>query len=75
MFIDPGSSMDIIYEQCYRQLDPEDKARLEPVDFPLTGFCNEAVFPLGQILFPVTLSDGKCSRTVQVNFMVMPATS
>ncbi|XP_022026101.1 uncharacterized protein LOC110926690 [Helianthus annuus] len=60
---------------CFKQLDPEDKARLEPVDFPLTGFCNEAVFPLGQIAFPVTLSDGKHSRTVTVNFMVMPATS
>ena len=67
--------MDIIYEQCFKQLDPEDKARLEPVDFPLTGFCNEAVFPLGQIAFPVTLSDGKHSRTVTVNFMVMSATS
>ncbi|XP_035838197.1 uncharacterized protein LOC110901424 [Helianthus annuus] len=75
MFIDPGSSMDIIYEQCFKQLDPDDKARLEPVDFPLTGFCNEAVFPLGQIAFPVTLSDGEHSQTVTVNFMVMPATS
>ncbi|XP_022014113.2 uncharacterized protein LOC110913598 [Helianthus annuus] len=56
-------------------LDSEDKARLEPVDFPLTGFCNEVVFPSGQIAFPVTLSDGKHSRTVTVNFMVMPATS
>ncbi|KAJ0837035.1 putative aspartic peptidase domain superfamily, DNA/RNA polymerase superfamily [Helianthus annuus] len=75
MVIDTGSSMDIIYEQCFKQLDPEDKARLEPVDFPLTGFCNEAVFPLRQIAFPVTLSDGEHSRTVTVNFMVMPATS
>ncbi|XP_021996094.1 uncharacterized protein LOC110893290 [Helianthus annuus] len=75
IFIDPGSSMDIIYEQCFKQLDPDDKARLEPVDFPLTGFCNEAVFPLGQIAFPVTLSDGEHSRTVTVSFMVMPATS
>ncbi|KAM0042349.1 putative aspartic peptidase domain superfamily [Helianthus debilis subsp. tardiflorus] len=75
MFIDPGSSMDIIYEQCFKPLDSEDKARLEPVDFPLTGFCNEAVFPLGKIAFPVTLSDGEHSRTVTVNFMVMPATS
>ncbi|MFS7943039.1 putative ribonuclease H domain, aspartic peptidase domain superfamily, ribonuclease H superfamily [Helianthus anomalus] len=75
MFIDLGSSMDIIYKQCFKQHDLEDKARLEPVDFPLTGFCNEVVFPLGQIAFPVTLSDGEHSQTVTVNFMVMPATS
>ncbi|XP_022013788.1 uncharacterized protein LOC110913248 [Helianthus annuus] len=53
----------------------EDKARLEPVDYPLTGFCNEAVFPLGQISFPVLLSDGRNSRTEEVTFMVLPAHS
>ncbi|XP_035832804.1 uncharacterized protein LOC118481703 [Helianthus annuus] len=66
---------DIIYEQFFNQFDEEDKARLEPVDYPLSGFCNEMVFPLGQISFPVTLSDGKHSRTISVNFMVMPMKS
>ncbi|MFS7910504.1 putative nucleotidyltransferase, Ribonuclease H [Helianthus anomalus] len=66
---------DIIYEQCFNQFDPEDKARLEPVDYPLSEFCNEAVFTLGQISFPVTLSNGKHSRTTNVNFMVMPVKS
>ncbi|XP_021979790.1 uncharacterized protein LOC110875903 [Helianthus annuus] len=75
VFIDPGSTADIIYEQCFNQFDDEDKARLEPVDYPLSGFCNEMVFPLGQISFPLTLSDGKHSRTTMVNFMVMPVKS
>ncbi|XP_035830036.1 uncharacterized protein LOC110906998 [Helianthus annuus] len=75
IFIDPGSTADIIYEQCFNQFDQEDKARLEPVDYPLTGFCNEAVFPLGQISFPVLLSDGRNSRTEEVTFMVLPAHS
>ncbi|XP_035838075.1 uncharacterized protein LOC118485749 [Helianthus annuus] len=75
IFIDPRSTDDIIYQQCFNQFDEEDKARLEPVDYPLSGFCNEMVFPLGQISFPVTLSDGKHSRTTSVNFMVMPVKS
>ncbi|KAJ0556588.1 putative DNA/RNA polymerase superfamily [Helianthus annuus] len=75
VFIDPGSTADIIYEQCFNQFDDEDKARLEPVDYPLSGFCNEMVFPLGQISFPLTLSDGKHTRTTMVNFMVMPIKS
>ncbi|XP_021996212.1 uncharacterized protein LOC110893409 [Helianthus annuus] len=75
VFIDPGSTADIIYEQCFDQFDPEDMACLEPVDYPLSGFCNETVFPPGQISFPVTLSDGKHSRTTNVNFMVMPVKS
>ncbi|KAJ0433609.1 hypothetical protein HanIR_Chr17g0872181 [Helianthus annuus] len=75
IFIDPGITADIIYEQCLNQLDQEDKARLEPVDYPLTGFFDEVVFPLGQISFPVLLSDGKNSRTKEVMFMVLPANS
>lgn len=31
VFIDGGSSSDIMYEQCFRQLEPEDQARLTPV--------------------------------------------
>ncbi|XP_022041647.1 uncharacterized protein LOC110944244 [Helianthus annuus] len=75
ILIDPGSTADIIYEQCFNQFDQEDKARLQPVDYPLTGFCNEAVFPLGQISFPVLLPDGRNSRTKEVMFMVQPAHS
>ncbi|XP_022024670.1 uncharacterized protein LOC110925005 [Helianthus annuus] len=75
IFIDPGSTADIIYEQCFNQFDQEDKAHLEPVDYPLTGFFNEAIFPLGQISFPVLLSDGRNSRTEEVTFMVLPAHS
>ncbi|XP_021990855.1 uncharacterized protein LOC110887584 [Helianthus annuus] len=75
IFIDPGSTADIIYEQCFNQFDQEDKARLEPADYPLTGFYNEAVFPLGKISFPVLLSDGRNSRTEEVTFMVLPAHS
>ena len=47
VFINPGSTADIIYEKCFDQFDPEDKARLELVDYPLSGFCNETIFPLG----------------------------
>ncbi|XP_022014948.1 uncharacterized protein LOC110914469 [Helianthus annuus] len=75
IFTDPGSTADIIYEQCFNHFDEEDKARLELVDYRLSGFCNEVVFPLGQISFPVMLSDGKHSRTTTVNFMVMPVKS
>ncbi|XP_022004349.1 uncharacterized protein LOC110901896 [Helianthus annuus] len=62
-------------EQCFNQFDQVDKTRLEPVDYPLTGFYNEAVFPFGQISFPVLLSDGRNSRTEEVTFMVLPAHS
>ncbi|KAJ0454844.1 putative nucleotidyltransferase, Ribonuclease H [Helianthus annuus] len=75
LFIDPGSTSDIIYEQCFNQFDQEDKDRLQAVDYPLAGFAGETVFPLGQITFPVRLTNGKHTRTEEVNFMVLPHTS
>ncbi|KAJ0493840.1 hypothetical protein HanIR_Chr12g0590621 [Helianthus annuus] len=75
LFIDPGSTSDIIYEQCFNQFDQEDKDRLQAVDYPLAGFAGETVFPLGQITFPVRLTSGRHTRTEEVNFMVLPHTS
>ncbi|XP_021974457.1 uncharacterized protein LOC110869522 [Helianthus annuus] len=59
LFIDPGNTSDIIYEQCFNQFDQEDKNQLQLVDYPLAGFSGETVFPLGQITFPVRLTNGK----------------
>ncbi|MFS7907637.1 putative nucleotidyltransferase, Ribonuclease H [Helianthus anomalus] len=75
IFIDPGSTFDIIYEQCFNQFDQEDKDWLQAVDYPLAGFAGETVFPLGQITFPVRLTSGRHTRTEEVNFMVLPHTS
>ncbi|KAJ0455654.1 putative nucleotidyltransferase, Ribonuclease H [Helianthus annuus] len=75
LFIDPGSTSDIIYEQCFNQFDQEDKDRLQAVDYPLAWFAGETVFPLGQITFPVRLTNGRHTRTEEVNFMVLPHTS
>ncbi|XP_076938280.1 uncharacterized protein LOC143606382 [Bidens hawaiensis] len=40
-----------------------------------TGFVGEIMHPRGVISFPVTLSDGVHSRTEEVEFLVLPATS
>ena len=58
VFIDSGSTSDIMYEQCFNELDDEDKARLTPVSREISGFIGERIQPLGQISFPVTFSDG-----------------
>ncbi|XP_035830825.1 uncharacterized protein LOC118480208 [Helianthus annuus] len=75
LFVDPGSTSDIIDEQCFNQFDPEDKDRLQPVDYPLAVFAGETVFPLGQITFPVHLTNGRHTRIEEVNFMVLPHAS
>ncbi|XP_076946223.1 uncharacterized protein LOC143617598 [Bidens hawaiensis] len=64
-----------MYEQCFEQLDEEDKERLQPIHAPVSGFGGEIMHPRGVITFPVTLSDGVHSRTEEVDFLVLPATS
>ncbi|XP_076890567.1 uncharacterized protein LOC143541697 [Bidens hawaiensis] len=64
-----------MYEQCFEQLDEEDKERLQPIHAPVYGFGGEIIHPRGVITFPVTLSDGVRSRTEEVEFLVLPATS
>ncbi|XP_076950744.1 uncharacterized protein LOC143623793 [Bidens hawaiensis] len=64
-----------MYEQCFEQLDEEDKERLKPIHAPVSGFGGEAIHPRGVISFPVTLSAGTHSRTKEVEFLVLPATS
>jgi len=64
-----------MYEHCFRELSFEDQARLVKVDAPISGFSNEVVYPLGQLQFEVTLTDGVHSRSELVNFLVLPTTS
>src|ERR1043165_8277189 len=47
MFLDPGSRADIMYEQCFNQLDDSDKRRLVPVTEPISGFIHESIMPRG----------------------------
>ncbi|GKC66467.1 hypothetical protein Tco_1099065 [Tanacetum coccineum] len=54
MYIDGGSSTEILYEHCFNQLWPEIKNQLVLATTLLTGFSGESIWPLGQLrlLFP-----------------------
>ncbi|XP_076905390.1 uncharacterized protein LOC143561144 [Bidens hawaiensis] len=75
VFFDTGSTSDIMYEQCFEQLEEDDQERLRPIHAPVYRFGREIMHPRGVITFPVTLSDGVHSRTEEVEFLVLPATS
>ncbi|XP_076884421.1 uncharacterized protein LOC143533581 [Bidens hawaiensis] len=64
-----------MYEHCIRKLSPEDQARLQEVNVPISGVSNEVVYPLGQIQFEVTLTNGVHSRSEVLDFLVLPTTS
>jgi len=64
-----------MFEQCFNQLDDEDKARLQPVNGTIAGFINETIQPIGYVSFSVTLTDGKHTRTEVLDFLVISSTS
>ncbi|XP_076902202.1 uncharacterized protein LOC143556862 [Bidens hawaiensis] len=60
-----------MYRQCFNLLEEKDRRHLVSVNSPIMGFDQSIEYPLGQLTFPVTLSDGTHSRTEDVDFLVM----
>ncbi|XP_076924807.1 uncharacterized protein LOC143587391 [Bidens hawaiensis] len=50
VFFDTGSTSDIMYEQCFEQLDEDDKVRLKPIHALVSGFGGEVMHPGGDIV-------------------------
>nr|GFA90969.1 reverse transcriptase domain-containing protein [Tanacetum cinerariifolium] len=49
MYIDGGSSMEILYEHCFNRLRHDIKKQMVPATTSLTGFSDETTWPLGQL--------------------------
>nr|GEW60182.1 reverse transcriptase domain-containing protein [Tanacetum cinerariifolium] len=75
MYIDGGSSMEILYERCFNRLRPEIKSQMVPATTSLTGFSGETIWPLGQLRLPVIIGDATHSTKAWMNFMVVKSLS
>nr|GEW10689.1 reverse transcriptase domain-containing protein [Tanacetum cinerariifolium] len=75
MYIDGGSSMEILYEHCFNQLRPEIKSQMVPATTSLTGFSGETIWPIGQLRLLVTIGDATHSTKAWMNFMVVKSLS
>uniref|UniRef100_A0A251SMQ5 Putative reverse transcriptase domain-containing protein n=1 Tax=Helianthus annuus TaxID=4232 RepID=A0A251SMQ5_HELAN len=71
IYVDGGSAFEIMYIQCFQQLNPQTKRKLIEVSTPLISFSGEVVRPIGQITLPTTFKDGSKSRTVPLTFLVV----
>nr|GFB67516.1 reverse transcriptase domain-containing protein [Tanacetum cinerariifolium] len=71
MYIDDGSSMEILYEHCFNRLRPEIKSQMVLATTSLTGFSGETIWPLGQLRLLVTIGDATHSTKAWMNFMVV----
>ncbi|XP_071739886.1 uncharacterized protein [Rutidosis leptorrhynchoides] len=76
--VDNGSSVDIVYEQCFVQLPESIRATLQPTAASLTGFAGESSLPMGVLPLDVELfdeNDDSLVRRARLDFYVMRTSS
>ncbi|GJU77666.1 reverse transcriptase domain-containing protein [Tanacetum coccineum] len=49
MYVDGGSSTEVLYEHCFNRFRPEIKSQMVSATTSLTGFSGETIWPLGQL--------------------------
>ncbi|GKF41002.1 reverse transcriptase domain-containing protein, partial [Tanacetum coccineum] len=75
IYVDGGSSTEVLYEHCFNRLRPEIKSQMVPATTLLTGFSGETKWPLGQLRLLVTIGDTDHSTKAWMNFMIMRSLS
>ncbi|GJV51625.1 reverse transcriptase domain-containing protein [Tanacetum coccineum] len=75
IYIDRGSSMEVLYEHCFNRLWPEMKSQMVPTTTSLTGFSRETIWPLGQLRLLITIGDAEHYTKAWMNFMIVRSPS
>ncbi|GJR32242.1 hypothetical protein Tco_1108474 [Tanacetum coccineum] len=75
MYVDEGSSTEVLYEHCFNRLRPEIKTQMVPATTSLTGFSGETIWPLGQLRLLVTIGDADHATKSWMNFMIVRSLS
>nr|GEV77263.1 reverse transcriptase domain-containing protein [Tanacetum cinerariifolium] len=69
MYVDGGSSSEILYEHCFNRFCLEIKSQMVPTTIPLVGFSGEIIWLLGQLSLLVKIGDEEHSTSAWMNFM------
>ncbi|GKD28391.1 hypothetical protein Tco_1239169 [Tanacetum coccineum] len=75
MYVDGGSSMEVLYENCFNWLRPEIKSQIVPTTTSLTGFSGETIWPLRQLRLLVIIGDAEHSTKAWMNFRIVRSSS
>nr|GEU73049.1 hypothetical protein [Tanacetum cinerariifolium] len=66
MYVDEGSSSEIMYEHCFNRFRPEFRSQMVPATTPLVGFSGEIIWSLWQISLLVKIGRPRVRRIQEV---------
>ncbi|GJZ41985.1 reverse transcriptase domain-containing protein [Tanacetum coccineum] len=75
IYVDGGSSSEVMYEHYFRNLRAETKAKLKESRTPLVGFFGEVSYPIGTITLSVTIGEPERLQTILMEFTVVKSRS
>ncbi|GJV51607.1 hypothetical protein Tco_1447348 [Tanacetum coccineum] len=75
VYVDGGSSLEVLYEHCFIKLRKEIRDKMVPATTHLIGFSGETIWLLGQITLLVKMGDEVHSTSAWMNFMVIRSPS
>ncbi|GKE07926.1 reverse transcriptase domain-containing protein [Tanacetum coccineum] len=71
VYVDEGSSVNVMFEHCFENLEVKTKARLKETQMDLVGFTGEISKPLGKIELEVCFGNGGLCRRTSMKFIVV----
>ncbi|GJX31950.1 reverse transcriptase domain-containing protein [Tanacetum coccineum] len=75
VYLDGGSSCEVIYEHCFLKLKPSIKSIRVDSNTPLVGFSGEQSRTLGEIPLEITIGEGPIMVTKTLTFVIVKADS
>ncbi|GJV97675.1 reverse transcriptase domain-containing protein [Tanacetum coccineum] len=71
IYVDGGSSSEVMYDHCFRNLRAKTKAKLKESRTPLVGFSGKVSYPIRTITLSVTMGESERLRTIPMEFAVI----
>nr|GEY49008.1 reverse transcriptase domain-containing protein [Tanacetum cinerariifolium] len=71
ILVNIGSSSEIMYEHCFKNLSVNIRSRLRRCRAPLIGFSGETYHPLGIIDLRVTMGEAERNKTMLMEFVIV----
>ncbi|GJT35452.1 hypothetical protein Tco_0925871 [Tanacetum coccineum] len=75
VYMESGSSREVIYEHFFLKLKPSIKASKVDSKVPLVGFSGEHSWPIGEVPLEIRIGDDPSSRTETLNFVIVRSNS